>query len=184
MHHVDRLILQCDHWATYATNAESHTASIPFTVFRTTLLSPMDQSLDSLCQTIPKSRERFLFHYFVTVTSKRLAPPMLAFNPFQTIFPAPALKRLPNCPNFEYKALYYAMLAQAAANMVQLGSGLAKSMSLMATSYHNLAIINLQQSIANEKREYGPFIAAILTLMLAEVSDFFILFSLEKRQLG
>jgi len=131
----------------------------------------MNFSPNTLHQCIPRPTARFLFHHYVTITAPIMAPAMLASNPWDTIFPASALKELPDYATPEQAALYYAVLAHAATHIVQLsGPGVAEHhMSVIATQYHTLAIENLQYSIDREQREYGPFVAAILTLMLVEV---------------
>lgn len=113
---------------------------------------------------------RFLFHHFITVTAPIMAPLLLSFNPWSTIFATAALDGLSEYAAPEKAALYHAMLAHAARHVVQLGSGNLQHMKRIAMQNQTIAINKPRESIELDRRDYEYFITTILTLMLVDVS--------------
>jgi hypothetical protein len=64
------------------------------------------------------------------------------------------------------------MLSHAAYNLASLNSAPAQMLNI-AEEHYNKAIEQLNTCIGNTNRDYGGTVAAILTLLMAEVGFFF-----------
>ncbi|KAH8881880.1 hypothetical protein GQ53DRAFT_798996 [Thozetella sp. PMI_491] len=174
---VDQLILDCDPDAPDIFNSRSVQSSLafnPFSVFQALgCLVKTPPLLSDACKLLAvdptdparHSREaRFLFHHYTGHVSMIMIPYFHPRNPWSSSYPAAA--RRYQTP--EQKALYNAMLAHAAYNLSSLGSS-PEMMAVAATKYYTIAIEQLKDSLLNEKRDYGTTLAAVMTLLMAEV---------------
>ncbi|RDW58860.1 hypothetical protein BP6252_13336 [Coleophoma cylindrospora] len=145
----------------------SEESKIPFGVF------PTFQNVANGCSSVPRSlgtdlplkdKEAFLFRHYVSHVASMMMPYEDDRNPWYLHYPKAALQESAQ----QHKALYKAMLAQAAVNLAHLGSSRENNL-LIATSYYVSAIQDLRSCINDQQQDYGTFLAAILTLMFVEV---------------
>ena len=66
------------------------------------------------------------------------------------------------------RTLYKGLLAKAASTLANLDCG-QKRMFNLAASYYTSAMGDVRKSLKEQERDYGSFIASIMTLMMAEV---------------
>ncbi|OGM39530.1 hypothetical protein ABOM_011912 [Aspergillus bombycis] len=142
----------------------------PFSVFPavapTSLVSPMNQGLvcNSTKMPRPSSREKMLFHHYVDYVASIMMPFEHPWNPWKRYYPAVSLQYSESGE----KALYHAILAHAAFNFAHLGHDRQKMMRLAASNY-NASIQYVNDSIQASGRDFDSTLAAIMTLMMAEV---------------
>jgi hypothetical protein len=174
---VDYLISQCDAECLLGDSHQRRTWTTPthnqFTVFQSRhtsgLLSNAKNLLigDSFSSTPQSPVDRMLFHHYTPHVAFLMIPLEHPRNPWSSHYPAVARMHL--LP--EQKALYNAMLAHAAYNLALLGSSPTKMMVAAATHYSK-AIEQLNACIESTDRDYCGTVAAIITLMMAEVNSF------------
>lgn len=111
------------------------------------------------------SEDKFLFHHYVNYVASVMMPFEHPWNPWKLYYPSVSLKY--SVPG--ERALYHAVLAQAAFNLAHLGGGTANMMRLAARHY-NASIQHVNDGIqTSADKDPGPILAAIMTLMMAEV---------------
>lgn len=129
----------------------------------------MNQAL--VCNSIktpqPSDEEKLLFHHYVDYVASIMMPFEHPCNPWKRHYPAVSLQY----SGSGEKALYHAILAHAAFNFAHLGSDRQKMMRL-ATLNYNTAIKYVNDSLRVSGRESGSTLAAIMTLMMAEVRSY------------
>ncbi|OJJ38699.1 hypothetical protein ASPWEDRAFT_180214 [Aspergillus wentii DTO 134E9] len=167
---VDRLIAQCDSiepdkpWPSNAKNS-------PFSVFQAlipsnSLLSNVNKMLaagpTNATHTDPQNK--FLFHHYVNHVASVMMPFEHPWNPWKLYYPAVSLHDTLS----EEKALYHAILTHAAFNLGHLGVDQSRMMAL-ATRHYNSSIQHLSKSIRSGRQRFSSTLAAIMTLMMAEV---------------
>jgi hypothetical protein len=129
--------------------------------------------LDLLLQPLPSlsplpdasSAERELFHHYVSHVSGMMLPYEHPRNVWKTEYPAIALSM--NTSN--QRALYSAILAQAAFNVAHLCGNDPKLLS-SASKYYERALSQLQLQIGHQG-DFPGMLAPIMTLLFAEVSS-------------
>lgn len=118
------------------------------------------------------NEDRLLFHHYVDYVASIMVPfenPHGPSNPWKVFYPSVSLRYL--LPG--EKALYHAIIAHSAFNMANLGPENLKSMRLRsATKHYNISIQYVNESIGSVNRDSASTLAAIMTLMMAEVSPF------------
>jgi hypothetical protein len=116
--------------------------------------------------------DQFLFHHYVDYVASIMVPfenPHGPSNPWKVFYPCVSLRYL--LPG--EKALYHAIIAHSAFNLANLGPDNASSMRLRsATKHYNISIQYVNESIGSVNRDSASTLAAIMTLMMAEVSIF------------
>ncbi|KAE8371730.1 fungal-specific transcription factor domain-containing protein [Aspergillus bertholletiae] len=167
---VDLLIEQCDSLVTVEKQSLPDVHYNPFSVFSAlpsmSLLSSSNKVLASggTDTAHASSEDKFLFHHYVHFVASVMMPFEHPWNPWKLYYPAVSLQySLP-----EEKALYHALLCHAAFNLANLGFNKARMTWLAARNY-NTAIQHLNSSFQTAKGSYSGILAAILTLMMAEV---------------
>lgn len=110
------------------------------------------------------SAERELFHHYVSHVSVMMMPYEHPRNVWKTEYPAIALSM--NTSN--QKALYSAIIAQAAFNVARLCGNDPKLLS-SASKYYERALSQLQLQIGHQG-DFPRMLAPIMTLLFAEVS--------------
>jgi hypothetical protein len=108
--------------------------------------------------------ERSLFHHYVNHVAALMMPYEHPRNPWKFDYPATALYQVSS----NQKALYNAMLAQAAFNLSHLGSK-GSEMFSVGSQHYNHALQQLIPQISYEKNDFSAMIASMMTLMFAEV---------------
>jgi hypothetical protein len=118
------------------------------------------------------NEDRLLFHHYVDYVASIMVPfenPDGPSNPWKVYYPSVSIRYL--LPG--EKALYHAIIAHSAFNMANLGPGKLTSMRLRsATKHYNMSIQYVNESIGSVNRDSASTLAAIMTLMMAEVSLF------------
>ncbi|KAE8353031.1 fungal-specific transcription factor domain-containing protein [Aspergillus coremiiformis] len=167
---VDSLIEQCDSLGTAEEQWPLAVNYNPFSVFSAlpslSLLSNINKVLakGGTDATHPTREDKFLFHHYVDYVAAVMMPFEHPSNPWKLYYPAVSMQySLP-----EEKALYHALLSHAAFNLAHLGVNKARMMWLAARNY-NTSIQHLNNSIQTPGSGYSGTLAAILTLMMAEV---------------
>jgi hypothetical protein len=170
---------QCDAWLEiYTDDTAGFDPDSPFTAFRvqqqqtdedplSNTPEPPDPSLDSMLHI---TVDPLLRHYCIQV-ARVMMPFEHRCNPWQTVYPAAALAAgSADCATMEHGALYNAIMAHAATHLSQLGCGShEEAMQIKAARHYDIAVRELQNSIENEHRDYGTFMAAIMAIMTIEV---------------
>ncbi|KAJ5756919.1 fungal-specific transcription factor domain-containing protein [Penicillium nucicola] len=111
------------------------------------------------------SDDKLLFHHYVNYVASVMMPFEHPWNPWKLFYPSVSL---------EYsepgeRALFHALLAHAAFNLAHLGGNAAKMMRLAAKHY-NASIQHVNDGIqTSADKGPGAILAAIMTLMMAEV---------------
>jgi len=161
------MLAECDEWAEDPSqDAQETIVRFPFAVFRVAL-PPSKQDLD-----LQSNLGRFFFYYF-DYLSEKMIPSHAAFNPWRTLFAGGAFSGNSSSPGratLEEQALQAAINAHAATHLSQKGSPDRDTLEVKAAKFYMTATRKLQQSIESAQRDHGTFLAAILTLMMVEVS--------------
>ncbi|KAJ5674350.1 fungal-specific transcription factor domain-containing protein [Penicillium maclennaniae] len=111
------------------------------------------------------SEDRLLFHHYVDYVASVMMPFEHPWNPWKLYYPSVSLEY--SVPG--ERALYHAILAHAAFNLAHLGGDTAKMMRLAAKHY-NASIQHVNDGIqTSADTDSGGILAAIMTLMMAEV---------------
>ncbi|GAB1194712.1 hypothetical protein APSETT444_003958 [Aspergillus pseudonomiae] len=110
------------------------------------------------------SGEKMLFHHYVNYVASIMMPFEHPWNPWKRHYPVVSLQYSESGE----KALYHAILAHAAFNFANLGHDRQKMMQLAASNY-NASIQYVNDSIQASGRDFDSTLAAIMTLMMAEV---------------
>lgn len=108
--------------------------------------------------------ERHLFHHYVNHLAFIMMPFEHPRNPWKSSYPAVALQH----SSLGQRALYNAILAHSAFHLSQLSAD-KRHMTMVAVKHYNLAIPFLTESLGCQDAHYAEMLAAISTLMLAEV---------------
>jgi len=108
--------------------------------------------------------EAFLFQHYVNHVAFIMMPYEDKRNPWRSSYPAVALYYM----SHHQKFLYSALLAQAAFNLAHLGQNRERMLEL-ATKFYTSAMKDLRNGLMTNHKDYGSFIAAIMTLMFVEV---------------
>jgi len=161
---VNLMIEECDTDCGHQTRS----ADTPFNVFSLSdRFSLSTQVLLASSQPLSKheAQEKMLFQHYV----KHVAYLMIAIdgggrNPWRSTYPAIALRD--STPST--KALYYAMLAQAAFNLANL-YGNRNDLQEQGMKYYGLALHDLRKSLEGSTYSYDSCTAALITLVMAEV---------------
>ncbi|PKY09428.1 hypothetical protein P168DRAFT_301923 [Aspergillus campestris IBT 28561] len=167
---VDLLIARLDDDETSEAPWPSGIDYNPFSVFPAavsiSLGSNMNQALVCNSTKTPQANqeEKLLFHHYVDYVASIMMPFEHPCNPWKRHYPAVSLQYSVSGE----KALYHAILAHAAFNFVHLGNDRQKMMRL-ATSNYNAAIKYVNDSLRVTGKDSGSTLAAIMTLMMAEV---------------
>lgn len=173
-HVVDLLIAQCDGMEI---DINQHFLSgvadnyNPFLVFSgsspTSLGSTVNHVLANggVHATHANSDDNGLFHHYANYVASVMMPFEHPWNPWKKYYPAVSLNY--SAPG--ERALYHAILAHAAFNLAHLGADTTKMMRLAANHY-NTSIQHINEAIQlSEDKGSGGTLAAIMTLMMAEV---------------
>ena len=107
--------------------------------------------------------ENLLFQHYVNHVGIIMMPFEHSRNPWTSSYPAAAL----HYSSTEQRALYDAILAHSGFHLAQLSNDRGRWTTL-ATKHYNKAIQMLMKSINYGRRQYGPTVAAIMTLLMAE----------------
>lgn len=117
--------------------------------------------------------DQFLFHHYADYVASIMVPfenPHGPSNPWKVFYPSVSLRYL--LPG--EKALYHAIIAHSAFNLANLGPDNVMSMRLRsATKHYNMSIKYVNESIESVNKNSASTLAAIMTLMMAEVSKSF-----------
>ncbi|KAK2740626.1 hypothetical protein FQN57_005995 [Myotisia sp. PD_48] len=108
--------------------------------------------------------EMFLFHHYAHHVAFLMMPFEHPRNPWKHYYPAVAI----HYESAEERALYSALLSHSAFNLAELGVNKNKNVAL-GIKYYNSAIAQLTKCFQSETRDFGGTIAAIMTLMMAEL---------------
>lgn len=108
--------------------------------------------------------EAKLFRHYVTHIANLMMPFEDVRNPWKTLYPASAVQQ----QSREQKAMAKAMFSQAAFNLAHLGHSTEVLLAL-GSNYYQAAIRELRHS-CSKRANCGDFIAAVLTVMMANVS--------------
>lgn len=111
------------------------------------------------------SGERELFHHYVSHIAEMMVPYKHSRNVWKTEYPAVALSQ--NTSN--QRALYNAIMAQAAFNMAHLRGNEPKLLR-SASKYYERALHQLQLQIGIQNGDFLWMLSPIMTLLFAEVS--------------
>lgn len=111
-----------------------------------------------------KDEEAFLFQHYVHHVAFLMMPYEDQRNPWKSTYPAVALYYVSQ----NHKSLYKALLAQAAYNLAYLDCGRDRMLSLAAT-YYSSAMRDLRHGLLDQDKDYGNFVASIMTLVMVEV---------------
>lgn len=161
---VDELIARCD-FDNHNEPEELERAAGPFKVFWAPTGNP--QSLFDIPNASRKDTKLFreLYHHYFTVTAQNMMPFKDTRNPWRSVYPCLARRNA-----FKgQQALYYAMFAQAAGNLAQLGSR-RDEMSRLATKYYAISLQSLWASLGD--MDFCSVLASSATLMMAEVRSY------------
>lgn len=170
---VDMLIAQCDEMEI---EMNQHLGPVvadhnPFLVFSglspTSLGSTINQVLanGSVRATHANSDDKFLFQHYANYVASVMMPFEHPWNPWKRYYPSLSLEY--STPG--ERALYHAILAHAAFNLAHLGTDITKMMQLAANHY-NRSIQHINEAIqVSGNQGSGDTLAAIMTLMMAEV---------------
>ncbi|KAJ5374855.1 fungal-specific transcription factor domain-containing protein [Penicillium concentricum] len=168
---LDILIAQCDEFEANKFPCPAVVDHNPFLVFPamppTSLTSTVNLVLANggTHARHANSEDKFLFHHYVNYVASVMMPFEHPWNPWKLYYPSVSLKY--SVPG--ERALYHAVLAQAAFNLAHLGGGTADMMRLAARHY-NASIQHINNGIqTSADKDPGPILAAIMTLMMAEV---------------
>lgn len=112
-----------------------------------------------------QDEEAFLFQHYVNHVAYIMMPYEDSRNPWRTSYPAVALYYMSQ----NQRSLCMALLAQAAFNLVYLGCGRPRMLDL-ATRYYTSAMGELRASLLEQQKDYGAFVASIMTLLFVEAS--------------
>ncbi|KNG85000.1 hypothetical protein ANOM_006560 [Aspergillus nomiae NRRL 13137] len=167
-HVVDFLIAQLDDDETNEASEPLKIDHNPFSVFPAvtpmSLVSNMNQGLVCNSTKMSSSGEKMLFHHYVNYVASIMMPFEHPWNPWKRHYPVVSLQYSESGE----KALYHAILAHAAFNFANLGHDRQKMMRLAASNY-NASIQYVNDSIQASGRDFDSTLAAIMTLMMAEV---------------
>lgn len=114
-----------------------------------------------------KDDEAFVFQHYVNHVAYIMMPYEDSRNPWQSSYPAVALYHMSK----HQRSLCMALLAQAAFNLAHLGCQHQRMLEL-AIKYYASAMEELRFSLMEQQKDYGTFIACIMTLMFVEVGRF------------
>lgn len=93
-------------------------------------------------------------------------------NPWQTSIPQAVLKPgTPQLESAEQTSLYNAVLALAATHLIQKDVANKEEMQNKASMHYGIATNELVKSIGTGGRDYGTFLAAVMTMMMVEVRE-------------
>ncbi|KAE8387683.1 fungal-specific transcription factor domain-containing protein [Aspergillus alliaceus] len=167
---VDLLIERCDSDISAEKQWPGTVDHNPFSVFSvlpsTSLISCINQVMASggTDTAHANSEDSFIFHHYVHYVASVMMPFEHPCNPWKKYYPAVSLQYI--LP--EQKSLYHALLSHAAFNLAHLGFDKTRMLRL-ATRNYNISIQHLNNSIQTLGSDYSGTLAAILTLMMAEV---------------
>lgn len=146
----------------------------PFSVFSALHATPFNTT--SIGRILPNEsrdvntttiEDGYLFHHYVDYVASVMMPFEHPSNPWKVFYPSVSLRYL--LPG--EKALYHAIIAHSAFNLAYLGPGDTRNVRLRsATRHYNRSIQYVNESIGSGERDSGSTLAAIMTLMMAEVS--------------
>jgi hypothetical protein len=111
-----------------------------------------------------KDEEAFLFQHYVNHVAFLMMPYEDLRNPWKSSYPAVALYYMSQ----NHHSLYKALLAQAAYNLAYLDCGKERMLNL-AANYYTSAISDLRQGLLDQQKDYGTFVASVMTLVMVEV---------------
>ncbi|KIV87118.1 hypothetical protein PV11_02686 [Exophiala sideris] len=173
---VDFLIEQCDQEAGDKFSTTMSASSIapihnPFSILRfdrkpcqKSLPAPFTVSfVPGLNSYSLAPEENRLFQHYVNHVGIIMMPFEHSRNPWTSSYPAAAL----HYSSTEQRALYDAILSHSGFHLAQLSDD-GERWTTLATKHYNKAIKMLMKSIRNGRRQYGPTVAAIMTLLMAE----------------
>ncbi|KAI1614771.1 fungal-specific transcription factor domain-containing protein [Exophiala viscosa] len=173
---VDFLIEKCDQEASDSISGSLSTSSIasthnPFSALRFDRTTPQDVSPVPLTLPLVPSlnsyslapEENHLFQHYVNHVAVIMMPFEHSRNPWTSSYPAAAL----HYSSTEQRALYDAILSHSGFHLAQLSNDRDR-WAILATKHYNKAIQMLMKSISQERMQYGPTVAAIMTLLMAE----------------
>ena len=183
---IDRYLAQTDEPSRMASeNPEDEfpiSPSSPFSVFRSSSASPLPQAGPSRPpqrpSSVPDPLQDKLFaeslgilpSHFVNHVAQVLMPFEHERNPWQTSIPQVVLKAgVPQLKSAEQRSLYNAVLALAATHLSQKDVANKEEMHGKARMHYGIATNELVKSIGTGDRDYGTFLAAVMTMMMVEV---------------
>ncbi|KAL9062936.1 MAG: hypothetical protein Q9157_008527 [Trypethelium eluteriae] len=112
----------------------------------------------------------FLPSHFVNHVGRILMPFEHERNPWQKTIPQVVFRpSTTNVQSAEHKSLYNAVLALAATHLIQKGVPNKEEMQAKASTHYGIATNELVKSIQTGNRDYGTFLAAVVTMMMIEV---------------
>ncbi|KAJ3531351.1 hypothetical protein NM208_g8913 [Fusarium decemcellulare] len=135
----------------------------PYTVFRH--FKPRRAGIIAALSATPDwdARQRSLFHHYVIAVAPLMMPFEESRNPWNSTYPRLAQSQYDFC----HDCLLYGIWSQAAANLAHLNCR-PKEMLQYAHIYRNQAITLLRQSLDAGQTKFVIFLAATLTLIMAE----------------
>ncbi|CZR60976.1 uncharacterized protein PAC_10872 [Phialocephala subalpina] len=163
---IDAFITQCDVESHDETEAVEKAAG-PFTVFCTPVGYPRVPPSISDTPNSTRSDVRIikeLCHHYFTYTALNMMPFKDKRNPWMSFYPRLARQG----SSRGQRALYNAMLAQAAGNLAQLGSQRDK-MSALAIKFYADGIKDLRKGLESKEMDFSTVVASIMTLIMAEI---------------
>jgi hypothetical protein len=169
---LDFLIAQCDHteieanrrWPTAVQHNPFHVfpSLPPVSLGSTVNMVLANGGRDSMHAS---SDDKLLFQHYVNYVATVMMPFEHPWNPWKRYYPSVSLEY--SAP--DERALYHAILAHAAFNLAHLGADSEKMMRL-AVRHYNASIKYINDSLqASGETGSGGILAAIMTLMMAEV---------------
>ncbi|KAI9689887.1 MAG: hypothetical protein M1822_009769 [Bathelium mastoideum] len=115
-------------------------------------------------------RKGILPSHFINHVAKILMPFGHEHNPWHTCIPEAAFGiSTPALDSPEQKSLHHAILALAATHVIQKGTVSQQDVHHQESMHYGIATSELAQSIATSNRDYGTFMAAVMTMMMIEI---------------
>lgn len=113
----------------------------------------------------PDASSRFLFHHYLSHVAPNMMPFQDSRNPWLSLYPLLAKTG----KSLEQRALFNAMLAQAAGNLACMDAN-AEKMSVLTIKFYAKSLQYLREAISKERKDFSTILASVLTLIMAEES--------------